>query len=210
MKADAMDEIAKKRLKTLYFSYLAAVLLIFVITVLVGLLRPLRFAAIGLPPFEPQPLMLGNLCTPCDAVPMGQAKKQAMQLLADPDMENEYRIAVKYRNADGILVLHIVLGPHFRIGPEGFIALACKLRKIFGAKSDVFVRLFDNENAAKKYVDPSARHKPRDWQLYAKSFKAFYTWEPTANQNIVVWNFDPLTPYSDGARRTVADLCPPR
>ena len=57
MKADAMDEIAKKRLKTLYFSYLAAVLLIFVITVLVGLLRPLRFAAIGLPPFEPQPLM---------------------------------------------------------------------------------------------------------------------------------------------------------
>jgi hypothetical protein len=192
-----MDEIAKKRFKTLYFNYLAAVLLIFVITVLVELSRPRRFAAIGPPPFEPQPLKLGNLCTPCDAVPM-------------PDMENGYRIAVKYRNADGILVLHIVLGPRFRIGPEGFTALACELRKDFGAKSDVFVRVFDNKDAAKKYVDPSARHKPRDWQLYPKSFKAFYTWEPTANQNIVAWNFDPLNPYSDGARRTVADLCPTR
>jgi hypothetical protein len=192
-----MDEIAKKRFKTLYFNYLAAVLLIFIITVLVELSRPRRFAAIGPPPFEPQPLKLGNLWTPCDAVPM-------------PDMENGYRIAVKYRNADGILVLHIVLGPRFRIGPEGFIALACELRKDFGAKSDVFVRVFDNKDAAKKYVDPSARHKPRDWQLYAKSFKAFYTWEPTANQNIVAWNFDPLNPYSDGAPRTVADLCPTR
>ena len=46
MKADApMDEIAKKRLKTLYFSYLAAVLLIFVITVLSELSMPPRFAA---------------------------------------------------------------------------------------------------------------------------------------------------------------------
>jgi hypothetical protein len=40
-----MDEIAKKRLKTLYFNYLAAVLLIFVITVLVELSKPPRFAA---------------------------------------------------------------------------------------------------------------------------------------------------------------------
>jgi len=150
-------------------------------------------------PFEPRPLKLGNLCTPCDVVGMPM-----------PDTENGYRIAVKYRNADGILVLHIVLGPHFRIGAEGFIGLACKFRKDFGAKSDVFVRVFDNEDAAKKYVDPSSQHKPRDWQRYAKSFKAFYTWEPTANQNIVAWNFDPLNPYSDGARRTVADLCPPR
>lgn len=40
-----MDEIAKKRLKTLYFNYLAAVLLIFVITVLVELSKHPRFAA---------------------------------------------------------------------------------------------------------------------------------------------------------------------
>jgi hypothetical protein len=40
-----MDEIAKKRLKTLYSTYLAAVLLIFVITVLVELSKPPRFAA---------------------------------------------------------------------------------------------------------------------------------------------------------------------
>ena len=146
------------------------------------------------PQFEPQSSKLGNLCAPCDTV-----TATANDL--------KYRIAVKYRNADGTLVMHVVPRRHFRQDREGFIVLACKLRKDFGAKADVFVRIFDNNDAAKKYVDPSSQHKPRDWQLYAKSFKAFYSWKPIANQNFVVWDFDPLIATSEETRYAVANLC---
>ena len=134
-----------------------------------------------------------HLCTPCEAVnTTGNLK---------------YHIAVKYRDAAGTLVLHVVPRRDFRLDEEGFIALACMLRKDFAADADVFVRIFDNTNAAKKYVDPSVQHKPRDWQLYAKSFKAFYSWNPKAKQNFVVWDFDPLIATSEQTRHAVADLC---
>jgi hypothetical protein len=149
---------------------------------------------VALPQFEPQSVKLGNLCTPCDAV-------------AATANDLKYRIALKYRDADGTLVLHVVPGRHFQLDREGFIVLACKLRKDFGAEAEVFARIFDNNDSAKKYVDPSAQHKPRDWQIYAKSFKAFYSWRPKAKQNFVVWDFDPLIATSEQTRHDVADLC---
>jgi len=96
----------------------------------------------------------------------------------------QYLIAVKYRNADGTLIMHVVPRRNVQLDREGFIVLACKLRKDFGAEAEVFVRIFDNNDSAKKYVDPSGQHKPPDWQIYAKSFKAFYSWKPKSKQNL--------------------------
>jgi len=141
---------------------------------------------------EPQSPKLEKPCTPCDEATANNLK---------------YRIATKYRTAHGTLVMRIVPRPHYRLDREAFIMLACKLRKDFGAEADVFVLIFDNNDAAKKYEDPSSQHKSPDWEQYAKSFKAFYGWKPKANQNFVLWDFNPLVAASEQTGYSVVDLC---
>ena len=106
--------------------------------------------------------------------------------------------------------MHISPRSHIRLDRDGVIAFACKLRSDFAAETDVFVLLFDNESSAKKYVDPSTQHKSADWQTYAKSFKAFYSWNSRTHQNFVVWDFDPLLPTSQWKAYSHVDLCLPR
>jgi hypothetical protein len=125
-------------------------------------------------------------------------------------VELKYRVAVRYRNGNGTLVMHISPRGHVRLDRDGVIAFACKLRNDFAAESDVFVLVFDSESSAKKYVDPSAQHKPADWQIYAKSFKAFYVWNPKSHQNFIVWDFDPLLPADQMKVFSHADFCLPQ
>ena len=124
--------------------------------------------------------------------------------------ELKYRVAVKYRNVNGTLVMHVSPRSPVRLDRDGVIAFACKLHNDFATESDIFVRLFDNDSAAKKYVDPSAQHKPPDWQAYAKSFKAFYSWNSKTNQNFVAWDFDPLVPSDQQKSYSHADFCLPQ
>lgn len=124
--------------------------------------------------------------------------------------ELKYRVAAKYRNADGTLVMRVSPRRRVRLDRDGVVAFACKLRNDFATESDVFVRLFDNDSAAKKYVDPSAQHKPPDWQAYAKSFKAFCSWNSKTNRNFVVWDFDPLVPSDQQKSYLHADFCLPQ
>ena len=124
--------------------------------------------------------------------------------------ELQYRVAVRYRNREGTLVMHIAPRSHVRLDRNGVIAFGCRLRSDFAAETDVFVRVFDNESSAKKYVDPSAQHKPADWQTYAKSFKAFYSWNPKTHRNCVVWDFDPLLPAGQLKANSHADFCLPQ
>ncbi len=119
----------------------------------------------------------------------------------------KYRIIVKYRNGDGSLVLHIVPQGKTQLDRDGLMATACKLRKDFAQEANVFVRIFDNKTAAKRWVDSSTQHKPPQWQTYAKSFKAFYSWKPKENQNFVVWDFDPFIRWDQQKNYAHADFC---
>jgi len=135
-------------------------------------------------------------CTSCDSV-VGIA-------------EVKYRVVVRYRNGKGVLVMHVSPRSRVRLDRDGIVAFACRLRNDFATESDVFVLLFDNDSAAKRYEDPSDQHKRPDWQAYAKSFKAFYCWNSKTNQNFVVWDFNPLLPSDQQKNYSHVDFCLPR
>ena len=88
---------------------------------------------------------------------------------------------------------------------DDLVALACRIHRDFPNEPDLFVRIFDNKNAAKKYEGPGQQHKSQHWEPYAKAFRAFYGWKPDAKEHWVTWNFDPLVQTSKSS--TSEDLC---
>ena len=120
----------------------------------------------------------------------------------------EYHVVVKYREADGTVVIHIYT-EHSGFDREHMMELACRLHRDFNEEQNIFILVFDTKIAAKKYVPPSSRHKPTDWKNYAKSFRAFFSWKESGIHSIV-WGFDPLLEISeiDVAKVSILDLCP--
>ena len=132
-------------------------------------------------------------CTPCEDVPTSTGAAA-------------YRIALKYRNTEGTLVIHIS-SRAIQFNKDALLKLACKLHHDFKKESDLFVLVFDDNKAARRYQDPGTQHRDANWKTYAKSFKAFYARKPAAKKHWIVWDFDPLVTFSDGEKYAAADLC---
>jgi len=118
-----------------------------------------------------------------------------------------YHIAVNYHDGNGTRVIRISAQDN-RFDRDNLLELACRLHRDFGGEKKLFVLIFDNKAAAKKYVSPSDRHKPADWKSYAKSFRAFYSWN-AGSSHWIVWDFDPLVEASqvENSKRSTIELC---
>jgi hypothetical protein len=128
--------------------------------------------------------------------PRAAAQCTQCEKITSESREISYRVVLKYRNAKGTLVVHVSTGPS-RFDRVDLVALACKLHRDFTMEDDLFVRIFDDKHAAKRYESPSDQHKSPDWEKYARSFRAFYEWQPEAKLHAIVWGFDPLVENSD-------------
>ena len=139
------------------------------------------------------PLAVFPQCIPCDKHTTSKTTR--------------YHVAVDYRDANGTRVMRISAQDN-RFDRDDLLELACRLHRDFDGESKLFIYIFDNKSAAKKYVSPSDRHKPADWKSYAKSFRAFYSWE-AGSSHWIVWDFDPLVESSqqERSKHSTIDLC---
>lgn len=139
------------------------------------------------------PTLTRAKCAPCENLKISNA--------------SVYQTVVKYHEADGTFVMHVV-AEHSHFGRDDMLELACRFHRDFAGEKKLFILVFDQKTAAKKYVPPSARHKPSDWANYARSFRAFYSWNE-GSAHWIVWGFDPLLEVSkiDSTQYSTIDIC---
>jgi hypothetical protein len=85
-------------------------------------------------------------------------------------------------------------------------ALGCLLAKTFSREmtAGVIVQVFDNREAARRYVLPQEQEKPEHWLKYEKSRRAIFTKHEKGSS--LVWYDDPMV--KEDKKATEICICP--
>ena len=113
----------------------------------------------------------------------------------------KYRVVRKAGTKNSGLIVNITIRKD-QFTREALTALACRLTTDF-AGTDVLVRIFDDLQSAKNYVDPWQQEKPAGWTKYENSLRATYIREPRKNIDWIGWYLDP-----EKKQQEEIQLCP--